>query len=76
MIVDKLLDSKMYWKAFMKFLIQKEKTIWYGFQIISDENITKFSTSLHGTNLQNTINICYNIFKTLKIVYPINYYKK
>jgi hypothetical protein len=66
MIIDNLLDCDMYWKAFIKFLIAKEKSIWYGFQIITDDNINKFITSLHDTNLQCTINRCYYIFKTMK----------
>ena len=73
MIVDKLLDSQMYWQAFMTFLIQKEKTIWYGFQIITDDNINKFITSLHDTNLQTFVNRCYYIFN-IKTYFIYNYY--
>ena len=53
-------------KVFHDFLVEKEKSKYYGNQVIIDISIDRYAQYLTNETHQQIINVCYKMFKNLK----------
>lgn len=59
-------DWKMYANVFYEFLKEKEQSIYYGNKVITDTSINNYIEHLNCITHKRIVNVCYNIFKTMK----------